>query len=801
MGQKNVWFSCGLTVAAGYVLSASLAFKLVISLYLVLLTLCLFVPKQYAKKIVCLLMIGLIASSYYAYYDFVHRSFLQAAAEREERLYVWGSIDSQVKRDGDILQFYLLAERVGKTEATLEQPARPERIAVRVRLTEEGQIQLVEHYRQTDRLGLSLDFAMPQHARNPHAFDYAAYLSTQGVTVTGSGTFADIVAYRQEATVQRLFQEWQEQAAKRVAQCFSDPIAAGYLQSLLFGVQEAPDPSLVELYRDMGLIHVLAISGLHVTLVSMFCMQALKMCRLQEKHAFLLTSILIGGYVMLVGASPSAIRAGVMGALYLWGRLLDKRWSGLELLGAALLGMLIVSPYQMWQLGFQLSFLVTWGLLVYVPLFMSVPFPRKEWIRSALAVTTAAQLVSFPVLIYWFHLSSPLSWLVNLLLVPILSLIVLPIGYVVILLSYLHPALLVLPAAAIEYLLSWLHGLLAIIGEWHVPFTHWRHPAWWWMLGYGVLLVAVPIFWQRGYHRNRDKIGYCAILLLLIALAKNPFADAGEVRITFLDVGQGDSAVVEIGNRLVYVIDSGGTPAFAKEQWKMRRDPFEVGKDTVLPFLRSRGIERIDRLVMTHGDYDHIGGFGGVLPHMETAAALVNGKEPGHTELQLHTELRRKKIPIVTGQTGQSWQDGPHVRWTWLSPGFDRSVENNDASIVLLLEAYGKRILFTGDMGEEVEQRLAKEGLLSPIDVLKVGHHGSKTGTSELLLDRTRPTLAIISVGQKNRYGHPAPEILARLKARGIHTIRTDQSGAVTLRIDQTGLIWDVQLHSPDMQK
>lgn len=794
MGSGSKWFQCGLIVSAGYLLAAWLPYRVIVSLYLVLLTLCLIISKQYAKKAVLSLILSLLASTYYAYDDDAHRSSLIQAAKHEERLAFAGRIDSPVKRDGDLVRFFLMAEQAGKTERNMQGLKPKERIALQIRLTDKSQIEPIERFRQGDQTGIFLTLGMPQHARNPHAFDYANYLGTQGITVIGEGTYEEMFYHREGHTALGMFQEWQELAAKRVELSFEDPVAQGYLKSLLFGVQEGPEPELVQLYSDLGLIHVLAISGLHVTLISMFCMQLLKWCRLQEKHAFFITSILLGGYVLLVGASPSAVRSGLMGALYLWGRLLDKRWSGLDLLGAALLAMLIASPKLLWQLGFQLSFLVTWGLFIYVPLLMSMPFPRKEWIRSMLAVTTAAQLVSFPVIIYWFHLSSPLSWLVNLLLVPILSFVVLPLGYLVILLGLLHPAFIFLPATLVEHVLAWLHSVLAEAGRWHIPLTNWPHPQWWWMLGYALFLISVPIFWKAGYHRNRDKIGLCAMMLLLILLAKNPFVNADEVRITFLDVGQGDSAVVEIGNRLVYVIDSGGTPMFAKEEWRKRRDPFEVGKDTLLPFLRSRGIERIDRLVMTHGDFDHIGGFATVLPDMKVSSVLVNGKQPNGTEAQHLHELKKRKIPIVTGMTGQSWTDGPQVRWTWLSPTLDRSVEDNDASIVLLLEAYGKRILFTGDMGEKVEERLEKEGLLPPLDVLKVAHHGSKTGTSAQFLDVTQPKLAIISVGRNNRYGHPAGEVLQRLNARRIQTIRTDQSGAVTIAINREGLRWDVQV-------
>lgn len=303
----------------------------------------------------------------------------------------------------------------------------------------------------------------------------------------------------------------------------------------------------------------------------------------------------------------------------------------------------------------------------------------------------------------------------------------------------------------------------------------------------------LPILWKMGYHRQRDAIVYLALFFGLFVLARQPFSGDQEVRITFLDVGQGDSIVVEITNKKVYLIDAGGTFRFpARESWRERRDPFEVGKDIVLPFLRARGIDRIDRVVMTHGDLDHIGGMAALVPRFSFGEVLVNGVTPEGIERDVILQFQQKGVPILTGSPGQTWSDAPGVDWAWVSPGQTSKATGNEASVVLQLTAYGKSVLFTGDIEGDGESRVAQSGL-PDVDVLKVAHHGSNTSTSDAFLAAMRPKTAVISVGANNRYGHPSAEVLQRLKKSGSKVFRTDRHGAVTLIITPEGMSWKTQ--------
>lgn len=750
-------------------------------------------PKPLRRSMIGYTLVSILAGLYFYGYEILHASALLPYAQTEKSMWLRGSVDSAVKRDGDAARLFVRVEEWesgGKKWNTLE---RSERIALRVKLNREEEAGQVEKWGIGAELTVFARLSVPEPVRNPYAFDYARYLHWQGVAVIGEASYSD-GNVKNRGGIRAGFQRWQEEAAARLDGLFSDPEAAGYMKSLLLGVTEDVTPELAGMYADLGLSHVLAISGLHVTLVSSMFMWSLEKAGLRRRWALGATVLMLAGYVLLVGASASAVRSGLMGGAGLAGQAAGKRLDGKDVWGGALIVMLLANPYQLWHIGFQLSFAVTLGLLVFVPFGEQVCTRLPAWLRTLLAVTFVAQAVSFPFLVYHFHQFSPLSWLVNLLVTPILSVVVLPLGYIALVFSLIHPALASWPVLMSAHLLQWLHKPLFALDNWTVPFSHWPHPQWWWLLLYGGILFALPILWKLGYHRQRDAVVFLAIYCALLVLARQPFSADGEVRITFLDVGQGDSIVVEIGTQKVYLIDAGGTVRFpARESWRDKRDPFEVGKDVVLPFLRARGIETIDRVVMTHGDWDHIGGLAALVPRFSFGAVLVNGNAPKGEEREILQQFREKGVPVLTGSAGQGWTDAPGVEWTWLQSGKAAKASENDASVVLMLTAYGKRVLFTGDIERDAESSIVQNGL-HEVDVLKVAHHGSQTSSSEPFLQASHPKTAVISVGKGNRYGHPSAEVLQRLKQTGSKVYRTDRHGAVTLIITPAGMSWTTQV-------
>ncbi|WP_432776707.1 DNA internalization-related competence protein ComEC/Rec2 [Brevibacillus gelatini] len=750
-----------------------------------------FIPRAHRGRLAFCSCLSILAGLHFYGYEILQQSELKPLAVQERSVWVRGEIASFVKRDGDVARFFAVVREWREEDGSWQQLGLNETIVLRVKLSAAEEAAAVERWCTGSELEALARLGLPQGARNPHAFDYARYLHWQGVHVVGETAFRE-VRVEAAASIRGSFQEWQKAGAERIDSLFADQETAGYMKSLLLGLGQDVTPELEAMYANLGLSHILAISGLHVTLVSSMFMWCLDRLGVSRRWGLLATVALLVGYILLVGASASAVRSGLMGGVGLVCQVAGKKLDGKEVWAGALLVMLAVNPYQLWHVGFQLSFAVTLGLIVFVPYSQHVLVRVPVWIRTLVAVTFSAQLVSFPFLVYHFHQFSPLSWLVNLLATPVLSLLALPLGYIALVLALIHPALAAVPVWFTTWLLGWIHEPLYALEQKVIPFTYWPHPEWWWVILYACFLGILPILWNRGYHRKRDVALCFALFLGLLAAARQPFAGSEEVRITFLDVGQGDSIVVEIGNQKVYLMDAGGTMRQpAAEPWMEKRDPFEVGKDVVLPFLMARGIEKIDRVIMTHGDLDHIGGMEALVPRLFFGEVLVNGKVPEEKEAKIRELFLKKGVPITTGAPGQVWSDGPGIEWKWLHPG-ETTLHGNDASVVLQLTAYNKTVLFTGDIEQGGEAALVQNGL-SPVDVLKVAHHGSNTSSTKELLAAITPKAAVISAGENNRYGHPSAMVLQRLGEHGTAIYRTDRHGAITLIISPAGLSWRTQ--------
>ncbi|WP_342767232.1 DNA internalization-related competence protein ComEC/Rec2 [Bacillus taeanensis] len=294
------------------------------------------------------------------------------------------------------------------------------------------------------------------------------------------------------------------------------------------------------------------------------------------------------------------------------------------------------------------------------------------------------------------------------------------------------------------------------------------------------IFIALLQWENKGKHWIIKAIVPMMVILIVHFIA--PFLNP-ERKVTILDVGQGDSILIELPYRkAVYLIDSGGLVSFSNdEEWQKRRKTFEIGQDIVVQTLKAKGIRQIDRFLLTHGDYDHIGGAQAVIKELEVEQILypvgpVHGKE----ERGLLEEAEKNGVPVVFIGEGVKWSEGNN-NFQVLNPvGYES--EKNERSIVLYADLSGVKWLFTGDLESEGEERLIAQYPNLFVDVLKVGHHGSDTSTSEEFLEHLSPKIAIISVGRSNRFGHPHQRVIKRLMDKKITILRTDERGAITYR-------------------
>ncbi|GGM92651.1 DNA internalization-related competence protein ComEC/Rec2 [Thermus composti] len=564
--------------------------------------------------------------------------------------------------------------------------------------------------------------APPQGRRNPGGFDQKAWLLSLGVR----GVFH--VEHREALSP---LEDPRRPFRERLRQGLSPPVA-----ELLEGLVLGDKAGLEEAYsgfQKAGLAHLLALSGLHVgLLVGAFLLLPL------GRFRYLLALGVLPLYLWLAGPSPSLLRASLMAGLSLLGLLLGLGSAGvLQALGLALFLQLLLNPHALLSLGFQLSHLAVLGLA----LFLS-PLPRPRGLKGhlllGLATPLAAQAPLVPLLLARFGFFPLLSPLANLLALPLVALL-LPLGLAKLLLG----GVLAGPVEALGQALLRLAQLGA-----QGPLLRLGEPT---PLGFALYYLALlpPLL---ALHR---KLPWRRALLLasLPALVSLLAARPKPLDLYLLDVGQGHALLARLGGAEVLV--DGGRP--------------EQG-EKVLRALKALGVEALEVLVATHPDADHVGGLLSVVAEVPIGLALLSPAFP--QDHPLVQALRAKGVPVLYPGAGSRFRVGRgEVRVLW--PRHLSGEDNRDGLALLLDFGRGKALLLA-DLPQAVEAQLHP----GRVEAIQISHHGARTGTSETLLERARPQVALIGVG-KNPYGHPHPEVLKRLEARGIRVLRTDRVGAI----------------------
>ncbi|MFK7695114.1 DNA internalization-related competence protein ComEC/Rec2 [Paenibacillus sp. HJGM_3] len=801
--------------------------------------------KPPGSRYVSMALLFLLAACYYQGHDARNTSGIAYREAHGREVSVEGAIVSSVEVDGDRAAFTVRADHVtfgsgttGASDATDATDAtdardardankllrRPELLQVSVRLLERQDQDVAEGWGRGDRIRFAGTLKLPEPARNFGGFDYRRYLYWHHihatVSVKGLGSVAATRSSDHSKWSPLTVMRWNDEARAFLGDRFDglfDSVQAGYMKSLVLGITEDFDPDRYQQFSRLGLTHVLAISGLHVAVFVAGCMGLLRLLGLTREKMLVVTMALVPLYAALAGGSPSVVRAGLMAMIALYAARRGLLKDGLHLLSAVALLMLAWEPYYLFNVSFQLSFLVTAGLIVGVPRFSRLLPIRTPWLNSAISVTTVAQLISFPISIYYFNSLSLLSWLANMLLVPFISFVTLPLGSVALLVSLIW-----LPAGrgaawlaeASNHVTFWLVDQGA---AYRVTQTIWPTPPLLWIGAYFVALALI----YKAFERAREGRGawpLTAVLcgtLALLAYAYEPAAfkpaSSQPGSVSFLDVGQGDAILIRTPQGRTMLIDGGGTLSFRKpgEEWKERSDPYEVGAKLLVPLLKKRGIHELDYVVVSHQDADHIGGLLAVLEQMPVKRLLFNDTWKGNESSRqlFETALEHGVELLGAGAGDQLGLDGA-TGLTVLAPpdagaaGLSLVQEQNGASLVLLMEMFDTRFLFTGDIGAEQEMELmvlresnasahaasAAPAVVPPIDVLKIAHHGSKTSTSSDWLSYWRPIDAVISVGATNSYGHPNPQVLKRIQASGARLHRTDREGELVYRVSRRGV-------------
>ena len=655
----------------------------------------------------------------------------------------------------------------------------------------------------------------PQGKRNPGGFDYRAYLVRQDIVgiIDAKGLlrigeqrgflplrWIEALRIRTERVVDVTYTD---------TQTVEPSLHAQLLKGILLGKRSDLPTETLDIFRNSGTFHVLAVSGLHVGLVAMFCYFGFSRFRLPQKVLCLLTIAAVLIYACLIGFRPSVFRASLMAILFLFATLIDRDADLFNLLAFAALVLLLLNPLQIWDVGFQLSFIAVAAIVYFVPK-MEQPLRRLwenedgspsqgsvsiltrfrsiavKWLVLSYLVTLAAQIGTTPLIAYHFFRTYPLGFIVGPFAVGLVSLIV-AVGMASVCVGFIYLPLAKLLALLNHAIISIFLALIGIFGQtWGI--VKLTPPT------FGVFVLYIVFFFAIVYWRSVYKHWRIASLIGLSAVAiwiwDTAFHEKGRLlEVVTLDVGQGDAAFIRFPDNRTLLID-GGIQRTYYDAKKQRRVDYDVGKRVIEPYLDFRGIRRLDMVVLTHPDVDHGGGLGYILENFEVGRVLGIPDVPldSQTHRRLHAIVKANDIPYAFPYAG-TIELTPTAALNLLHP-IDATSTNlldqdkNDDSLVIKL-TYGEvDILFTGDIGKKAEARLIASGQDLRSEILKVPHHGSRTSSSAAFINAVEPRYAIFSLGQSSQYQFPHADVAARYQARGCVQLRTDTAAAITLRTD-----------------
>lgn len=656
------------------------------------------------------------------------------------------------------------------------------------------------------RAGRSIEtwatFRRPARYLNAGVPDLERDLALYGTTLFGSvksGLLLDVVASGSR------IEEWAALIRRHVRASVErwvgrhDAVSAAIVSAVLIGDRTGlPDDIRLRLQRA-GTYHVIAISGGNIAIFAGLVLALLRVCGATGRRAAIVALILLAAYAEVVIAGASVWRATLMAGLYLGARALDHRstpWHALALIAAVIV---CLRPLDVRDAGFILTFGATAALLEGARRVASAPTPviglaaklssaappaaspvvgRRvaHWLVASVVASMAVEVALIPIGATSFSRVTSAGLLLNLAAVPLMGLVQLG-GIIVSCLDGVEtiagPAGWVAHAAASGLVDT---ARLVDLAPWMVA----RVPAPALPLVALYYLALATTLLTRG---NWRLVGSGVLLASAVAIATGQPAlwlsaarERAELRITFFDVGQGDSTLVEFPDRSTLLIDTGGVP--------FGSGSFDIGRRVLAPALWALGARRLDAMLLTHGDLDHIGGAPSVVRDFAPREIWDGVPIPDHPQLQIVFRTARESgAQVVRRRTGDEILiGGAHIRILHPPvPDWERQRVRNDDSVVLEVVYGDVAVLLLGDVGGDVERSMLPHLTPARHRILKVAHHGSSTSTSRELLEHWRPQVVVISAGRGNTFGHPAPDVLQRLDSVGAATYRTDVDGQVTI--------------------
>lgn len=586
-----------------------------------------------------------------------------------------------------------------------------------------------------DEISISGKLNIPSNNTIPNLFNYQKYLYYNDIYYILT---ADKIIKISNNT--NVIYYLKDKISKRIN---SISRAGEYIRIFILGDSSELDENISESFRKNGISHLFSISGMHISLFASIILYILKKISYNNYYNYGIVISFLFFYAILVGSSPSVIRSLTMYILFTINKLFNFKIEKVDIMCIVLIILLIINPYYLYNISFQYSYLISFSLVLFSKKLKQI----NHKILKSLYTSLISFFVSLPICLYNFYQVSFFSIFLNIILIPFVSIIIFPMS----LICFIFPSL----SFLLEIFTKILQTLSLTISKYNLGIINFPKPS-------IFLIIAYYIFIYLFLYNKKNIYIFFLIITHKLSIYFNPILE-----ITYLDVGQGDSTFIKFpyncGNIL---LDTGG----------LINSDYSIIQNKTIPYLKSKGINQIDYLLITHGDFDHMGEAINLVENFKVEKIIFNCGKYNEIETELIKLLDKKKIPHYSCIKELNIDNN---KLYFLNTKEYNNENDNSNVIYAKLDNY--QFLFMGDAGVVKEKDILNKYNLTNIDVLKVGHHGSNTSSSKEFIESINPKHSIISVGKNNRYGHPKDSVLGTLNNSKIY--RTDQDGSIMFKI------------------
>ena len=640
-----------------------------------------------------------------------------------------------------------------------------------------------------DEIELKGEYIEPQTARNKGGFNYKQYLKTLKIYGTINVEKVSILEKNRINPILKILNDIHMKIGETIEK-FLEEKQSGILKGILLGDSKQIEEEIQEDFRISNISHVLAVSGMHVNYI-ILGMNFLLKPLFGKRRTRKITIIFLVFYMFITGFSASIVRAGVMGIIIILGKLIHRKEDTWTSISISLLILLINNPFSILNISLQLSFAGTMGLVL---------FNKK--IPGIFSITLCAQIMIFPIMIYHFNIFGTYFLITNLLAGIIIgpTIVIGILGIFSSIFSFtMAKILFFIVKVSVEILI-----LISKFSELSMAKIYLPTPRIWQIIIYYIIVFFIKSIYEvcsekkptatfirvknllalakykfrKNKRKNIKKI--MSILMILLVTFTIIKKRCNTLNINFVDVGQGDSCFIITPKKKTILVDGGGSQS--KE--------FDVGKSTLLPYILNKGYTQLDYIVISHFDYDHVGGILYIMQEIKVKNIIIGKQFEDSKNYEKFVNLvQQKDIKVRIVEAGENIKIEKNLSFNVVWPNSknkisDNSINNN--SLVFKMKYKKFSMLFTGDIEEIAEKKILQTCNVKNLEslVLKVPHHGSKTSSSQEFLEAVKPKIALMGVGKNNKFGHPSNITLEKFEKYGTKVYRTDQRGEIALKTD-----------------